>query len=148
MNEFTEVDNNIDHIVAYTLNGDIELLKNINYSNFTKKSILGCVTQVRKRISAIERGEESFINDDKLEKMRECYKYLIGVFNTEYSWETPTLVIYSECYCSGYDATHKVLYKDTNEVKSVYCHELADLVVNSEVSIPHFRKVYDGYHSK
>ncbi len=110
----------------YGLNGDIDLLKTIDFRLFQKGDIWELYKGLKKNAT-----KEDALYPDKIDQ---CIEYVKSQYEADLFWDTPKYIIHAICYC---DRVHKVQNKETGKYFAVYCKEVAQKL---SLSNEHFKK--------
>ena len=135
MAAFTPVKNTLYLAEQYAKNGDIDLIKLVDFSEFTKNQIRDLSSKI---CSYICSDYDNSVYPDNIQK---CLDYINDQLMKVFTWETSNFIIYSHCYYddSG-DCLHKVQAKDTGKINIVYCSELAQIANDEGRTIVHITK--------
>lgn len=135
MAAFTPVKNTLYLVEQYAMNGDIELIKLVDFCVFDKRELRNLYSGINSYICS------KYDTGDHTNKIQQCLDYINDKLNKVLTWETNNFIIYSHCYYddSGY-CLHKVQHKDTGEINIVYYSELAKLAKDENWNIDHFNK--------
>lgn len=135
MTAFTPVKNTLYLAEQYAKNGDIELIKLVDFSAFQKSEIRDLSSKIYSFICS------KYDNSVDPNKIQQCLDYINDQIKKIFTWETSNFIIYSHCYYddSG-DCLHKVQAKDTGKINIVYCSELAQLAKDEGRTIVHITK--------
>lgn len=140
---FTDVEINKNLITKFYRNGEIELLRTVDFSVFDQDEIDQLVNECYTYMDEVDQTSKKFIN------ILECHKLLQEMSQTDFTWETKNLIISRNCYCrqcskdfgctcSNNFCVHKVEDKETKKIMAVYHEELKKIVLEETLSIKHF----------
>jgi hypothetical protein len=135
MAAFTPVKNTLYLAEQYAKNGDIELIKLVDFSAFQKSEIRDLSSKIYSYICS---KYDTGVHPDQIQK---CLDYINDQHKKVFTWETSNFIIYSHCYYdnSG-DCLHKVQAKDTGAINIAYCSDLARLANDEGRTIVHITK--------
>jgi hypothetical protein len=117
-------------IMEYGRNGDIDLIKTVDFRLFCKASIQEFYKDLKKSATKEDAKEDALYPD----KIDECIEYVKSQYEADLVWDTPKYIIHAVCYC---DRVHKVQNKETGKYFAVYCKEVAQKL---NLSNEHFKK--------
>jgi hypothetical protein len=122
MASFTPVVATKKLIFGYGINGEIDLIRKFDFSEFTRDELKEMRDEIIGHYHYKEEREDSDI--------QLCIDYIDDLYwNKVVIWESDDYRIYANCYQNDslYSCVHKVFNKATGEYQSVYCFELAKI---------------------
>ena len=135
MAAFTPVKNTLYLAEQYAKNGDIELIKQVDFSAFQKSEIRDLSSEILSYICS------KYDNGVDPNKIQQCLDYINDQFKKIFTWETSNFIIYSHCYYDNNgDCLHKVQAKDSGAINIAYCSDLAKLANDEGRTIVHITK--------
>jgi hypothetical protein len=140
---FTDVEINKKLITKFYKNGEIELLRNVDFSNFHKNEIQNMADDCYNYMDDVDQTSKKYI------AVLECHKLLQEMCQTDFTWKTKNLIISRNCYCMSCledfgcscpnnFCVHKVEDKETKKIFAVYHEELKKVVLEENLNIRHF----------
>jgi hypothetical protein len=143
MSQFTAVEINKNIITKFYRNGEIELLRTVDFSFFNQNELDQMVNECYNYMDEVDQTSKNYIN------ILECHKLLQEMSQTDFTWETEKLIISRNCYCtkcskdfgctcSSSLCIHKVEDKETNKIFAVFHDELMDVILEENLNIGHF----------
>ena len=112
-------------IVEHTRNGEIEALKTIDFTLFTRQEILIMYHDVYQGFKYYSRVGLKFLEE---------------ILNTVYTCETKDYIVYLQPV-SEVNQIHKLFNKSSNTYTTMYACDLAQILSDERLDVPYFRQV-------
>lgn len=137
---FKPINVNIKLIESYCQHGEIDLLKQIDFTIFTKQQIKEIIDNHNVYIQFIHDNTnyQAMFTFDVLQKIHACKKFLEQVLQTEFTWQTTHFIIYANSFEGSDEIVYKIQDKNTLLYKSVYHSDLITILNNENITIPYF----------